>query len=100
MEQPILLRRFETDKTSEMEDFISAGNDVRQVTLLTKKAFEITNNENTDDPLLRLYFENVLITYARPFASGVRNRLHPEDIFGDKEDASIIINILLRNVIN
>jgi hypothetical protein len=87
MEQPFLLRRFKSNKVSEMEDLISAGHDIKHVTFLTKKAFDVATGENVTDPLLRLYFENALITYARPFATGVRNRLHPEDIFGDTDGA-------------
>lgn len=87
MDQPVPLRRFKSNKTSEIEDFISAGHDIQHVTLLTKKAFAAANDESNADSLLRLYFENALMTYARPFATGVRNRLHPEDIFGDSDGA-------------
>lgn len=70
-----------------MEDFISAGRDLQHVTFLTKKAFETADDGKNTDPLTRLYFENALISYARPFATGVRNRLRPEEIFRDRDNA-------------
>lgn len=87
MEQPVPLRRFKSSKVSELEDFMAAGHDIQYVTFLTKKAHEAASDKNSIDPLLRLYFENALITYARPFATGVRSRLYPEVIFGDRKDA-------------
>jgi hypothetical protein len=78
--QHLPLRSFKSVTTSDMEDFISASYDIQHVTLLTRKAAE-TPHDQDSALLLRLYLENALITYARPFATGVRNRLVPEDIF-------------------
>lgn len=85
MEKPVPLRQFKSIKTSEMEDLIAAGHDIQYVTFLTKKASDIVESEM--DFLSRMYFENALITYARPFASGVRTRLQAKDIFSTSDGA-------------
>ena len=76
-----------------MEDYISAGHDIQHVTLLTQKAHKEADKA---DSVVRLYFENALITYARPFATGVRIRLQPKDIFGERVDAIEYHNYLIE----
>lgn len=90
------LLKIESSKAVALEDYISIGADIQHVTLVTKKAFELSECDDEDVVLLRrVYFSDALITYARPFMNGVRTKLDVQKVFGSRNDAIVFHKYLI-----